>query len=64
MPVPTRPPMRGIVRPVLFAVGAAVMIVAAELGRLLERSRPPVDDSCACRNGHRPHRSSSPRPIP
>lgn len=61
MPVPTRPPMRGIVRPVLFAAGAVVMILAAELGRLLERTRPPVDNRCpGC-----PHRSSSsPRSIP
>ena len=64
MPVPKQTPMRGIVRPVLFAAGAVLMVVAAEVGRLLERTRPAVDDSCACRNGHRPHRSSSPRSIP
>jgi hypothetical protein len=63
MPVPKRPPMRGIVRPVLFALGAAVMIAAAALGRALDATRPAVDDTCACRNGHRSHRSS-PRVAP
>lgn len=58
MPVPKQTPIRGTVRPVLFAIGAAVMIAAAELGRLLDRTRPPVDGRCpGC-----PHRS--PRSIP
>jgi hypothetical protein len=48
--------MRGVVRPALFAVGAAVMVAAAEVGRFLDARRFPP----CC-----PHRSTDPpRSIP
>jgi hypothetical protein len=56
--------MRGIVRPVLFAVGAAVTVAASTVGRLLDQIRPDVDDTCACRRHRRPHRTSTPRSTP
>ncbi len=51
--------MRGIVRPVLFAAGAVVMVTLAALGRLRETTRPPVDGRCPrC-----PHRRTAARVL-